>query len=431
MKNIVLYLSLINCVFSYIKAQPVLQPSGDGFWTQVNTMRMEQIIWRNDTLFAARTPMYQSNGGVYRSVDGGLNWDTLYSTSETISGGLRLFLHPTESRTMYLIFGALYKSTNAGQSWNLILGANGPLVRLAINPQNPQIMYATKSVPFGTVYKTTNGGSDWSISGNGLLQEVYFAAGPIDVNPENPNIILLGTNAGLYRSTNSGESWDTTAIKGFIPGVNIHPLLPSIAFTSTTYDWTTYKTIDFGVSWDSIVGSRTVNKFIFHNTEAKIIYNTSNLKSIDTGKTWFSLDSIYNSWADLENNDQENNVLFGINSTYGLYTFNDLLVNINEEVKNSNRLNILAYPNPFNTTTTIRFTIPEQKEISIQVFDIMGRLVKTVLPGSLLNAGQYNYTWDGKDDNGIPVSSGIYFSNMFIKGNNLNEVRSLKMILLK
>ena len=48
---------------------------GDGFWTQVSTMGINQIIWMNDTLYAARNPLYQRNGGVYRSIDGGINWD--------------------------------------------------------------------------------------------------------------------------------------------------------------------------------------------------------------------------------------------------------------------------------------------------------------------------------------------------------------------
>jgi flagellar hook assembly protein FlgD len=90
-----------------------------------------------------------------------------------------------------------------------------------------------------------------------------------------------------------------------------------------------------------------------------------------------------------------------------------------------------SYPNPFNTTTTIHFSISEQKEISIYVFDIMGRLVKTIVPRSLHNAGQYNYNWDGKNDNGIPVSSGIYFCKILINQNNSSEAKSLKMILLK
>lgn len=418
---------------TFINSQPIDDQRGDGFWTQVSSMRMEQILWINDTLYAARGVMYQSNGGVYRSTDGGVNWDTLYSTSDFISGGLRLFIHPNNHKILFLIYGSLYKSTNGGQSWNYVFGANGPLVRLAINPKNPDIMYVTKTIPFGTVYKTTNGGASWFTCGNGLINELYFQAGPIDINPEYPDTVLLGTNTGLYCTTNGGNSWDSTSVKGFIPGINFHPKLPNIAFASSTYDWTTYKTTNSGLTWYKTVGSdgEFNRRMVFDNAYLNIIYNTENLKSIDTGNTWFKLDSINNSWNDIDINNSLFPTLFATSGTYGLHIYNDFTSALDEVVHNNQIFALHAYPNPFNSSTNIQFSIPESQEITLKVFDILGREVKTLTQDKYFLPGSYKNYWNGTNEEGNSVSSGIYICQIISNINNSIKVTSLKLMLLK
>jgi hypothetical protein len=65
-------------------------------------------------------------------------------------------------------------------------------------------------------------------------------------------------------------------------------------------------------------------------------------------------------------------------------------------------------PNPFNPHTTIRFTLPETGPASLRVYDVTGRLVKTVTAG-LLKAGPHALRWDGTDHRGGRVASGVYF----------------------
>jgi len=79
------------------------------------------------------------------------------------------------------------------------------------------------------------------------------------------------------------------------------------------------------------------------------------------------------------------------------------------------------YPNPFNPTTTITFAIPEPTEVSLLVFDLLGRVVK-VLIEERLNAGVYNQELDMK---GLP--SGTYFYQLQAKGKNLTK----RFLLLK
>jgi hypothetical protein len=84
------------------------------------------------------------------------------------------------------------------------------------------------------------------------------------------------------------------------------------------------------------------------------------------------------------------------------------------------------YPNPFNPITTIKFTIPKETRVQILVFDITGRLVKTLLDKTL-PAGEHLITWDGTDENGSKVSSGVYIYRMYSD----NFISTKKMILAK
>ncbi len=71
-----------------------------------------------------------------------------------------------------------------------------------------------------------------------------------------------------------------------------------------------------------------------------------------------------------------------------------------------------AYPNPFNPTTNIEYSLPMKKEISLIVYDILGHKVAELVNNKLQNAGSYKVLWDGKDLNGKYVSSGIYLYSL-------------------
>ncbi|NNE46700.1 MAG: T9SS type A sorting domain-containing protein, partial [Rhodothermales bacterium] len=66
------------------------------------------------------------------------------------------------------------------------------------------------------------------------------------------------------------------------------------------------------------------------------------------------------------------------------------------------------YPNPFNPSTQFSFTLPIDKTVSVRVFDVAGRLVRTLVDGQRLPAGTHTATWDGLGDGGMPVASGSY-----------------------
>jgi len=85
-----------------------------------------------------------------------------------------------------------------------------------------------------------------------------------------------------------------------------------------------------------------------------------------------------------------------------------------------------AYPNPFNPTTNIEYTLPLKKEISLIVYDILGHKVAELVNNKLQNAGSYKVLWDGKDLNGKYVSSGIYLYSL--KFGNYSKTKRVTFI---
>lgn len=84
------------------------------------------------------------------------------------------------------------------------------------------------------------------------------------------------------------------------------------------------------------------------------------------------------------------------------------------------------YPNPFNPVTTIRFAVKEPGKISINIYNPKGQLVKTLVNDNL-KAGNHSAVWNGTDEHGKPVSSGVYLYRMQASG--ISQTR--KMMLMK
>ncbi|MEE9269031.1 MAG: FG-GAP-like repeat-containing protein [Candidatus Krumholzibacteria bacterium] len=84
------------------------------------------------------------------------------------------------------------------------------------------------------------------------------------------------------------------------------------------------------------------------------------------------------------------------------------------------------FPNPFNPQTTIRYTLPERGRVRVTVFDVRGQRVRVLLDVEQ-NEGDYPLSWDGRDDHGREVASGIYFLRLAFFGNVLAQ----KMVLIR
>jgi hypothetical protein len=84
------------------------------------------------------------------------------------------------------------------------------------------------------------------------------------------------------------------------------------------------------------------------------------------------------------------------------------------------------YPNPFNPSTTIKFALPKEEYTEVTVYDIAGKEVAKLVENNL-NAGTYTVSWNGKNNGGSTVSSGIYLCT--IKAGK--HFQTIKMIMMK
>jgi flagellar hook assembly protein FlgD len=84
-------------------------------------------------------------------------------------------------------------------------------------------------------------------------------------------------------------------------------------------------------------------------------------------------------------------------------------------------------PNPFNPTTVIEFAVPEPSEVSLCVYDAKGKLVRTVIDTRVEAPSTLRAPWDGRDDKGKLVPSGVYFYKLVAGDRSATR----KMLLLK
>jgi len=172
--------------------------------------------------------------GIYRSDDGGKNWQNLgLKKSEHIG---RVVIDPRDSKVVYVaaegpLWGpggdrGLYKSTDGGKNWKAVLtiSENTGVVDVAIDPSNPDIVYAAAyqrrrhvytlidGGPESAIYKSTDAGATWNKLKNGLptvdMGRIGLAVSPVDPNVVYATIEAADGRGGIFRSNDRGATWD-------------------------------------------------------------------------------------------------------------------------------------------------------------------------------------------------------------------------------
>src|SRR5260221_9999098 len=152
---------------------------------------------------AAWNAQSPNNGDLFRSTDGGRNWETI---SELHGKSIRaLALAPSDSRI--LVAGALdgiYRSCNGGDTWERISPENHAEIKnvesIAVDPINPNIIYAgTWHLP----WKTEDGGKSWHNIKKGVIDDSDVFS--IGIDPSQPAILFISACSGIYRSESAGE----------------------------------------------------------------------------------------------------------------------------------------------------------------------------------------------------------------------------------
>jgi photosystem II stability/assembly factor-like uncharacterized protein len=232
-------------------------------------------------------PDLSVGNGMYKSVDAGKTWAHLGLDDAQQIGGLAVDPND-ENRVFVAVLGhpygpnttrGVYRSLNGGKTWERVLykDENTGAVQVAIDPQNPNIIYADmwagRQGPWENgawdgkesgLYKSIDGGTTWKKLTNGLptvqqgLGRIGFCIAPTDPNRLYATVDA-GKEGGMYRSDDGGESWRSMSNDGRYWGrgsdfaeVKVDPKNKDIVYTANIVVW---KSEDGGNTWKDFRGA--------------------------------------------------------------------------------------------------------------------------------------------------------------------------------
>jgi hypothetical protein len=390
--------------------------------------------------------------GLWRTTNNGMNW---FQTS--LSGSRIYNITEGPNSSNFAISTAttgpkIYRSMDNGLSWLEVYHAahtnnyffGGGIVFMDENTAVAALSF-TLGPTIGDIgvdiVRSTDGGATWTWLG---MINGWGAANAIK-KLDDGRILVATSLAGLWQSTNNGSFW--TQVTSFPPiftnsiATNSKGHIFIGRSTAAGYTTLMFRSVNNGASWDQFLneavgnanGGELMDIYIDKNdkifvslvkngpTEKKIYSSTNN------GDNWSEIMSGMPSSAyiyALTGNSQ--GVLFAGTNDQGVFKGNENISSIGNGNEHPEIFTLQQnFPNPFNPETTIKYSLASQGKVTLSVFDVTGKNVKTLV-NSFQPQGEYNITLNGSD-----LTSGIYFYKIEINsgGNTFNETK--KMMLVK
>lgn len=320
--------------------------------------------------------------GVYKSTDRGHSFTQLSNIDLSNSDyGGRIFVDPTDSEIIYCTIRGgegVYRSTNGGNSFNNVYTKSN--IHHSAVTQSGNVFFHIWN---GTgLYRFIKNSSKWKNIALGINGNVDgFAVHPVD-----ENVIFINANGTLYKTTNGLSESPVWVSKGKYEGrqIYIDPYFPDYMLMMTDQ-----KNVgmmisrDGGEEWESIqgnLGTSFVWGFVPGGSAAK-----GRVYAFDA--TAYYIDGIYDSTV-----------------VSVKYLKKEILFSTNMDFEP-------AYPNPFNAGVQVQFSINSNYQVALEIYDVLGSKIRTLVNGNK-STGKYKTFWDGKDNNGETVSSGIYLIHL-------------------
>lgn len=213
------------------------------------------------TLFALISPAYLlPSGGQVRAEGAGdgaadpqyaMDWRTTGPSGGDVRA---LVIDPKDPQRLYFgtLDGQIYSSADGGQQWRMLYNFNRPklfLDSLIVDSRDSRVIYVGghKHKEPGGFFKSTDGGQTWRESAQ-LKEEAIYS---MFQSESDPNILFVGTNRGVYRSPDSGETWTPLSTNGlgnqYVESLAIDPRSNNTIYAGTWYR--PYKSTDGGQTW--------------------------------------------------------------------------------------------------------------------------------------------------------------------------------------
>ncbi|MCU7504043.1 MAG: T9SS type A sorting domain-containing protein [Ignavibacteria bacterium] len=360
--------------------------------------------------------------GIYISTNQGQSWNETGLAKPCISGIVG------DDVNIYAgtLNDGVFISNNKGQSWNYI-GLAGALSPTALVLENNAIVSGSD---FGAAFSADTG-KTWTRKNNGLPITGEMNTG-IRALAIKDSFIFAGLGGrGIYRYSDDREYW--TEENTGLTNKTVNKIISNDGYLFAGTEDGVFISTDNGENW-SFSGLKDFHIVSLARSAGKTFaagINFSNgIKgtislSCDNGKSWIE------QAAGLEDSNVQqlavcgSRLLAGTNSAIWAIPFDALLTGVENQENDSqipSSYDIANYPNPFNPVTKIRISLPEESSVSLTIYNLLGREVKTILKNEKLKRGVYEYNWEG-----IGLPSGVYICRM--QANNANMLK--KMILLK
>ncbi len=389
-------------------------------WSQSNTgLRASQI----NGIFADAGMLYAASetNGFFRSANQGASWTEINTGIPNRTGWFSFGRKGTN-----LLGGCgttkVYRSANDGTSWTQSsTGLNLTETHKFVNAGGDTV-YA---VGLAGINISTDGGMHWSFitAGISLGQTV------LDLIKDGSYLMMGSDVGGCVRSTDDGQTWNATILG--LPGTGAFSgfaKLDTLWFVAT--DHGVYRSYDHGNHW-------TKADTLFSGIPKAILAIDGSLYLGTTDGVWESFDSA-SSWTDIGSGFAPNTTVSNL-ATDGSYLYagtNKFSVwqrsLIPTDVADgtgplpSDFTLAQNYPNPFNPTTTIAFSLSRRGKVRLDVFNMLGQRVKTLVDEERA-AGQYTIEWNGTDNGGHSVASGMYLYRL----QTTDATVARKMVLVK
>ena len=355
-------------------------------------------------------------------------------------------------------FGNLGKSTNGGTSFsgatNGISGRTNWSTPVVMDPIDSNVLY------YGAerVFKTTNGASSWTAVSPRLSSAASGSRlgtiTTIGVSPAANRIVWAGTDDGkIWVSADAGTSWSNVTAAN-LPNRWITRVIPHPTDSLTAYltfnglRWRepiphVFRTTDLGATWEDISANlpdAPVNAFAVYSDpqQRNHLFVGSDLGayySSDDGQSWSYLSSDFPmvSVYDMKVHETAGYLAIGTHarSIYKV-ALSQIVTGIDRPLAGNRPQSfelLQNYPNPFNPSTTIPVKLHQPGRISLTIVDNLGRRVRQLADG-VYPAGEHRFVWNGTNDNGKTVNSGIYFVRLESASPG-RQVQSLKITFAK
>lgn len=384
----------------------------DGRWIEHNRglifTNVSALQYQNGFLYAATR-----NSGIFRlNVEDG-EWHTLDTNRAFIYfDGIAV----DNDRIFASANGyGVYKSLNGGRTWSMsyLPIQTQPYVR-AISIVANTIIVGLIDAP-GIVISFNNG-STWNIRNNGLVGN---ALSVYDVVHHN-GILFAGTSGGVYTSTDWGQNWQLR--------IDVH-----LAWSLHIDDGTLFvgcfgggiiRSDDYGETW-SWVNQGVTDGYITSITSVRGVLFASTLiyghlyVSKNKGEIWQNINEGLPNGVGIRTIASDGRNLYAGLEWFGVwYLPLDDIVPIDEDPKEFRLFQ--NFPNPFNSLTTIRFSISRTEHVTLKVYGVLGKEI-TTLVNQYLHPGEYNVQFDPTG-----YSSGVYYYRM--SAGNYAETKKLLII---